>query len=361
MPRLSYQAPAIRCWRPADAAPQPSFRPAWFAGGAALLLAMLLLLLPRSTPADLPTVQPAAAPIRAEAPAARPLPPCVTEGLPQDMPTASAVVPRQRLLKGRMLLISEAHPLPADWLPADCAPILQYTGGRVACRDTAAALGQDALNALAELYAAARRERVIQLTVFAGTRSPEQQRQLQTDTFAALARDMALESALAQTRTLAASPGCSEHQTAWAFDIRVCPRWNAPALEEPLAQSEAGWWLMQHAWEYGFIRRWPEEGQGEGICSAYHFRYVGRAHAAIMHALELPLEDYLSLLHEKGALTLLDENGAPLAAAVCAKAGERQVSFVLPARCTVEDLSLDNLGWAVAGCLFSSADAAPAR
>lgn len=362
MPRLSSQPAAIRGWRPAEAAPsRRTSRSGWFTGSTIVSLAAVVFLFfgffSHAAP-DIPLPQ--STPMTASVHVAPALPACVSATLPQGVDTEAAVLSRQQLLQGRMLLIDEAHPLPADWRPADSTGILQATAGRVACRDLAAVSGQDTLSALEELFTEARYARIIQLTVFAASRSPEQQRLLQTDTFAALSRDMSLENALVHTRKLVASIGCSEHQTTWAVDIRVCPRWNAPADESPLDHSKAGQWLLRHAWEYGFIHRWPDPQSGESLCGAYHFRYVGRAHAMLMHELSLTLEDYLTILHEKGTLTLTDENGAPLATAVCVAEGERQAAFTLPVNGLVDDVSLDNQGWAVVSCLYPSANAAPA-
>ena len=193
------------------------------------------------------------------------------------------------------------------------------------------------------------------LVAFAGSRSPEQQRILLTDTLAALSRDMSLDEALSAARAAVASPGYSEHQTAWAVDIRVCPQWNGAPLAESMEESADGRWLMENCWRYGFIRRYPRADPRDGSCRAYHLRYVGCAHASLMHALDLSLEDYLSLLHNQRTLTLYDEaSGAPLCSAVCAEAEARQTLFILPEDASVEDLSLDNLGFAVVSCVYGA-------
>lgn len=339
----------VRGWRPVqEPAPRRKrpFRLVWLTP-----LLVCLALIPQPAPKDqqaypLPAkAVPAAAPAK---PAA--LPDNVHPGLPEGDSHALAV-PLRRLEQGRMLLIDETHPLPEGFIPADVLAILQYTQGRVACRDLAAVSGQDTLDALAELFATARNERIVQLTVFAGTRSREQQRLLLTDALAAFSRDMPLEDALRAARSAVASPDCSEHQTPWAVDIRVCPVWNGAPDDAPLQSSDAGRWLANNCWRFGFILRWPEAEPAAHSCRAYHLRYVGRAHAMLMHALNATFEEYLALLHQYHALTLLDQNNAPLACAVCTPAGEQQTTFILPVT-DAEDVSLDNQGWAVASCLL---------
>lgn len=356
------QAAAVRGWRPTE--PRDRRRGATgksvqdTAAAVALAAALTVtVLLAVAIPAHRDTAAPARQAVRSQAQAApamgKSLPECVSTGLSENVERATLTVPVQRLAQGRMMLVDESHPLPEGYIPADTFGVLNQTGGRVTCRDLAAVLGEDTLAALDAMLAAARSCGMNQLTVFAGTRSPEQQRQLQTDTLAALARDMSLEDALQQARRKVASPGCSEHQTAWAVDIRVCHVWNAQPDGGALRESQAGAWLVEHAWEYGFIQRWPEADPAGDEHRPYHFRYVGYAHAALMHAMDMSLEEYLAFLHQHGSVTLYDDKNAPLATAVCAVMGERQASLTVPSGTTVEDVSMDNLGYAVASCLYN--------
>ena len=66
-----------------------------------------------------------------------------------------------------------------------------------------------------------------------------------------------------------------------------------------------------------------------------------------MHELQVDFETYISLLQQRGALTLLDENGAPVLSAVCTAAGERHTVFEVPEGITLDDASADNLGRAL--------------
>lgn len=344
-----------RGWTPLPPQP-PRRRTHWplYVFPAALLA--LILLLPRPEP-----VNAHAFPLHAPVQTAPPqplatLPSAIRPGLPEG-DLVPLTVPARRLMRGRMLLIDEAHPLPEGYVPGDVFSVLNHTRGLVACRDLSAVAGQDTLEALMQLFEAARRDRIVQFTVFAGARSSEQQRLLLTDALADLARDMPLEDALRVAREAVCSPDCSEHQTPWAVDLRLCPVWNGAPLEEVYSATSAGRWLAGHCWEYGFIRRWPLAEPSAHSCRPWHLRYVGRAHAMLMHALNVGFEEYLALLHEHGTLTLYDQNNAPLATAVCCVAGEQQTSFQLP-DAMVEDLSLDNMGYAIAACLFTGSGAA---
>ena len=54
-------------------------------------------------------------------------------------------------------------------------------------------------------------------------------------------------------------------------------------------------WLEQHAWEFGFILRYPEDKRDvTGVpYEPWHYRYVGREAAQAIYERGLTLEEYL--------------------------------------------------------------------
>ena len=89
-------------------------------------------------------------------------------------------------------------------------------------------------------------------------------------------------------------PGHSEHQLGLAVDL-------ADAREDPGAQRELQDWLASHAWEYGFILRYPEGKEqitGHGF-EPEHYRFVGTAAAKQSRELELTLEEYVTMFYSK--------------------------------------------------------------
>ena len=82
--------------------------------------------------------------------------------------------------------------------------------------------------------------------------------------------------------------GHSEHQTGLAVDI------NADGVNS--TGSEVYAWLSEHAWEYGFILRYPENKTditGTDY-EPWHYRYVGTEAAAEIYKKGLCLEEYLA-------------------------------------------------------------------
>lgn len=86
-------------------------------------------------------------------------------------------------------------------------------------------------------------------------------------------------------------PGASEHQIGLAIDI-VSDTYLS--LDEGFADTDAGMWLEEHCYEYGFILRYPK-GK-EYITSIefepWHFRYVGKEAAKVIMQEKLTLEEF---------------------------------------------------------------------
>ena len=94
-----------------------------------------------------------------------------------------------------------------------------------------------------------------------------------------------------------AVPGTSEHHTGLAADI-VTP--THQTLDPQFADTAAGKWLLEHAADYGFILRYPEDKQETTkiIYESWHYRYVGEEHAKAIKESGLCLEEYLEQLKE---------------------------------------------------------------
>ncbi|AGA67854.1 D-alanyl-D-alanine carboxypeptidase [Desulfitobacterium dichloroeliminans LMG P-21439] len=85
----------------------------------------------------------------------------------------------------------------------------------------------------------------------------------------------------------AARPGESEHETGLAFDVDAMDNKQF----ELTPQFE---WLSQHCAEYGFILRYPQgmEGKTGYPYEPWHYRYVGKEHAAVIMDKRITLEQY---------------------------------------------------------------------
>ncbi len=91
-----------------------------------------------------------------------------------------------------------------------------------------------------------------------------------------------------------ARPGTSEHHLGLAVDIVDL---GYQLLDEGQEETPVQRWLMENAWRYGFILRYPpEKSQHTGIIyEPWHYRYVGKETAWEIHSRGICLEEYLSL------------------------------------------------------------------
>lgn len=94
-----------------------------------------------------------------------------------------------------------------------------------------------------------------------------------------------------------ARAGASEHQLGMAMDIG----WDDyHGTSDKFPRSKAGKWCTENCWKYGFILRYQagwEEVTGYKA-EEWHFRYVGKEHAARIYENQMPLEEYLILLRQ---------------------------------------------------------------
>ena len=89
-------------------------------------------------------------------------------------------------------------------------------------------------------------------------------------------------------------PGTSEHNAGLAMDFGTNGNYT---LDENFAKTEAYAWLSEHAADYGFIMRYPEDKQHitKITYEPWHWRYVGVTAAKEIKASGLTLEEYLGM------------------------------------------------------------------
>lgn len=179
-----------------------------------------------------------------------------------------------------LLLANPDNPLPEDWT----VETEEVQGGFV--------MDSRVAGAAREMIQAAAEDGV-DLMVCSAYRSVEKQQELfDSSVQRYMAQGMTEEEAYAQTATETAIPGTSEHQTGLAADI-VTP--THQTLDPEFADTDAGKWLSEHAYEYGFVLRYPEDKQDitKIIYESWHYRFVGKTHAKLMKESGLCLEEYL--------------------------------------------------------------------
>ncbi len=84
-----------------------------------------------------------------------------------------------------------------------------------------------------------------------------------------------------------AKPGFSEHQTAMSLDV-------ASKSVDTFVNSDEYVWMMDNAYKYGFILRYPRSKEDiTGYkCEAWHYRYVGKKIAKYIHDNNITYDEY---------------------------------------------------------------------
>ncbi|KGP72710.1 D-alanyl-D-alanine carboxypeptidase family protein [Pontibacillus yanchengensis] len=189
--------------------------------------------------------------------------------------------------ENQLALVNKDNYLPSSYTPELVRPKVDFVFGDQKLNK--ALMRPEAANHLEELFNAAA-EDGINILATSGYRSYERQQTLFQQEVEESGREAAEE--------VVAIPGSSEHQSGLAMDI------TSPSVDYHLVQrfgdTEAGQWLEENAYKYGFILRYP---QGKKDVTGYqyepwHFRYVGKAYAEIIHNNNITLEEYFQSITE---------------------------------------------------------------
>jgi D-alanyl-D-alanine carboxypeptidase len=167
-----------------------------------------------------------------------------------------------------------------SYVPPDLVPVTQ--AGLAGSKKTIRAVAVDDLRAMAEAAAAADAP----IGVQSSYRSYAEQEAVFDSWVSRLGYADALK--------ISARPGHSEHQLGLAIDVRSDPA-EPLTLHTDWEDTPAGKWMAAHAWEYGWLMSYPK-GESKLTCYSYepwHFRYVGRELAALIHGSGLTPREYL--------------------------------------------------------------------
>ncbi|MBR5896584.1 MAG: M15 family metallopeptidase, partial [Lachnospiraceae bacterium] len=92
-------------------------------------------------------------------------------------------------------------------------------------------------------------------------------------------------------------PLTSEHETGLAVDI---VSYSHNCTDSDFGSCDAGIWLKEHSFEYGFILRYPEgkEDITKIQYEPWHFRYVGKEAAEFIYINNLTFEEFVDMVNE---------------------------------------------------------------
>ena len=192
---------------------------------------------------------------------------------------------------GYLDLVNYANPVSADYSPTDLLDVAATAKGK-----TTQKLRQVAAKALEALLLEMNSANLTGMQVNSGFRTYSYQTMLfETYTNNELTKNpnITRQEAEAIVLTYSTRPGTSEHQTGLAVDMAT-----DASFSTDFQYTDHYKWLVENAWKFGFILRFPEEKFSVTTIQfePWHWRYVGRYHAKKIHDLGVCLEEYIQML-----------------------------------------------------------------
>ena len=201
----------------------------------------------------------------------------------------------QLSLGGNLFLVNKEYMIGVDYVPDDLVmPDVKKSSSAVLMR-------KEAAQALEEMFAAAKEEKIT-LVAVSGYRSYQTQRAIYNRRRKAAGK--------AHVERFVAVPGASEHQLGLAMDVS---RSKTAGLKASFGKTKEGIWLAENCYRFGFILRYRQEWEdvtGYGY-EPWHIRYVGKEHALRIRELDVPLEEYVEALRLAGQEYRQNEEGNP--------------------------------------------------
>lgn len=200
-------------------------------------------------------------------------------------------------------LVNKSNPAGEEFIPEGLVPIdTAYTTGGKSIE-----LEEKTAAAVISMLDAMKSDGIDNVTVTSAYRTYQYQEKLfngYIEKEKAAHPDWSDDEARAEVLTYSAAPGTSEHQTGLCVDLFTNEmeglyNYGSETPNNPydkgFAETAAFDWLKEHAHEYGFILRFPENKTDITGYSyeSWHYRYVGVEHAKKIHEQGITLEEYL--------------------------------------------------------------------
>ena len=219
-------------------------------------------------------------------------PPVTVATAPPD--TVPVTLDRTMVTRGSLILVSALLDRAYDFSESDrFVPLYGNKTNSYRISSTALSVHPDTLAALNEMFDAYKAEtgnRDYQITQ--ASRTLEEQQAIYDSYHVTYGAE--------QGALLAAKPGYSEHHAGYALDMNVYTSAGVSySLGTASQENPIYGWIYDNAAAYGFVQRYPEGKTAvTGITNEpWHFRYVGKGHAAYMVEHDLVLEEYVAALY----------------------------------------------------------------
>ena len=267
-------------------------------------------------------------------------------------------VNRADVMNNGMLLVNEWHSRPEDFSEEALVSIGNYTGGKLQVANYNLLLFPEAINALQETVTAAAAEGFENYMVDEAYRSYEEQNALFNKYMEQYASRYSGDALIARTKKDVNYPGTSEFNSGMTFTLRLYKRGDAAVNGTNYVETPEGQWLSENCWKYGLVFRFPktdypikgtaDKSYKTGVSvSLRAYRYVGKGNAAVMHTLDLCLEEYIEYLQEHPHIAVFEDGilRYEIVRQYVGDAASFPISITNNASSYVT--SLDNMGYAI--------------
>jgi len=277
--------------------------------------------------------------------------------------TRMETVDRQSLLKGGLMLLNTWHALPADFTEEGLESVRKTTNSRVPVRDNDVVLFPAAAEAIDMLVMDAGLQGMKDYIVQNAYRTNEEQTNLWNKVVERLSKRYDGETLTNQAKKEVNYPGTSDYQSGFSFDMKLYKKGDVAVTNADFEDTPQGKYFNENCWKYGIIFRFPtkdhptedttDKSSKTGVSVALNlYRYVGEAHAAAMHVLDMCLEEYIEYLIAHPHLAIY-ENGE-LRYEIYRQAYGDQEAFEVPVpqAAAKYTASVDNMGGVVSAYTY---------
>ena len=235
-------------------------------------------------------------------------------------------VTRKDMLAGGLLLINRWHMMPADLTDDMMVSVNRFSRAdedktnNIPTTNTEVSMQQVAVEALMELFSDARASGLDMdgIIIQGGYRSMQEQTNYWNDAIAQLESRYSGDQLIERARKTTAYPGTSDYQTGLSFLVYNFKSGDNAFTSTLLHETEQGKWLYNNCWKYGYVFRFPVQGfpYADTVDKSYKtginlemktYRYVGKAHAAVMNTLGLCLEEYIEYLMQHPHIAVYED------------------------------------------------------
>ena len=225
---------------------------------------------------------------------------------------------RSQIMNNGLLLVNQWHSRPEDFDESTLVGLGNYFNWAVQVADASVSLFPVAADALKAAIDAAAAEDLAHYYVPEAYRSWDTQNQYFQKRVEKLSSKYTGDALIEAAKKEVNYPGTSEYNSGLSFRLQLYDRQDKKVTNTKYSTSSQGIWMNTHCWEYGFVFRfpqnaWPLETSTDksfvtGISSQMNlYRYVGKGSAAIMHAMDFCLEEYIQYLEEHPHVALFED------------------------------------------------------